>query len=220
MKRIPVTSSNIASVGYDSAKMILEIEFYGGGIYQYYNVPESTFRDMLNSSCKGQYFDEKIKRAKYQYQRLSSQDFMGFEFQSYIVKMMEKNHDFENIQPEYCLKTNMSNIDVACSYKGKRTLVEIKSVPPFTKNRLLAYIAQLQQYSKVEPDAVLVLLFPGSMSQEYYDIATKSHINVWDSQKISEIFSDQLVLLEHTPVYHLFYLAPMGICLFPNLQDL
>jgi len=39
MKRQPVESSNLASVGYDAARQILEIEFNHGGIYQYYDVP-------------------------------------------------------------------------------------------------------------------------------------------------------------------------------------
>ena len=212
MKRIPIISSNIASIGYDSAQMILELEFHGGGVYQYYNVPQSVFADMKNSSCKGLYFDKEIKKAGYQYQRLSSPDFMAFEFPSYIVKMMRKNPDFENVQSEYRLVIDGSNVfvDVACSNKGKRTLVEIKQTPPFTKDRLLAYIARLQQYSKVEPNADLVLLFPGAMSQEYYAIATESHISIWDSRKLRDIFSNQLVILENTPLYHLFYLGPNG----------
>ena len=33
MERIPVESSNLASVGYDSDSLTLEIEFNSGGIY-------------------------------------------------------------------------------------------------------------------------------------------------------------------------------------------
>lgn len=39
MNRILVQSSNILSIGYDSAGQMLEIEFVGGGIYQYGGVP-------------------------------------------------------------------------------------------------------------------------------------------------------------------------------------
>ncbi|MBA7540511.1 hypothetical protein ES705_32810 [subsurface metagenome] len=39
MKRKQVESSNLASVGYDADKKILEIEFNHGGVYQYFNVP-------------------------------------------------------------------------------------------------------------------------------------------------------------------------------------
>ena len=210
MERIPITSSNIASIGYDSAKMILEIEFQVGGIYQYYNVPQSVFEDMKNSSSKGAYFDREIKNTGYQYQRLSSQDFMAFEFHSYIIKMMKQNPDFKDIQPECRLKIGDPPVlvDVACDYKGKRTLVEIKQTPPFTKDRLLTYIAQLHQYLKVEPHAALVLLFSGSVPEDYYNIATERRIDIWDSEKLRQIFCNQLGILENTPLYHLFYLAP------------
>ena len=40
LNRIPVASSNIASVGYDREAHILEIEFHHGAIYQYFDVPK------------------------------------------------------------------------------------------------------------------------------------------------------------------------------------
>ena len=39
MKRAPVDSSSIATVGYDPASRTLEIEFRDGDVYQYFNVP-------------------------------------------------------------------------------------------------------------------------------------------------------------------------------------
>lgn len=39
MLRDPVSSSNIASIGYDPGSETLEIEFTNGSIYQYFNVP-------------------------------------------------------------------------------------------------------------------------------------------------------------------------------------
>jgi hypothetical protein len=41
MDRTPVSSSNLSSVGYDPDEQILEIEFNGGRVYQYYDVPPS-----------------------------------------------------------------------------------------------------------------------------------------------------------------------------------
>ena len=40
MIRDPVSSSNIASIGYDSDSETLEIEFTNGSIYQYFNLPD------------------------------------------------------------------------------------------------------------------------------------------------------------------------------------
>lgn len=43
MERQYVSSSNIASIGYDASDMILEVEFLNGAIYQYYDVPQSVY---------------------------------------------------------------------------------------------------------------------------------------------------------------------------------
>ncbi len=214
MERIPVQSSNIASVGYDPVEMILEIEFLFGGIYQYFKVTPNVYDGLMSAGAKGFYFDQHIKKMAYQYQRISSQDFLGFEFHSRIVQMMKQNPDFTDIQSESRLKIGNTPlfVDVACSYRGKRIFVEIKQRPPFTLDRLLVYISRLQQYLKIEPHATLVLLFPGSMPTEYYNIAKEKHIDIWDSERLRQLFSNQLEILKNTPLYHLFYLAPNKSC--------
>jgi hypothetical protein len=63
MDRIPVSSSNIQSIGYDDKTQILEIEFHSDGIYQYYSVPKSTFEELMNASSHGKYFHRHIKGA-------------------------------------------------------------------------------------------------------------------------------------------------------------
>ncbi|MBK7181096.1 MAG: KTSC domain-containing protein [Chloroflexi bacterium] len=42
MKRTAVSSSNLASVGYDPARQSLEIEFTTGRVYEYFDVPQQT----------------------------------------------------------------------------------------------------------------------------------------------------------------------------------
>lgn len=59
--REPVSSSNIASVGYDAASETLEVEFHNGTVYQYYNVPQGTYDQFLESPSKGQYLNIYIK---------------------------------------------------------------------------------------------------------------------------------------------------------------
>ena len=59
MNRIPVVSSNIASVGYESGT--LEIEFRSGGGYKYTGVPEHIYRALLSAPSKGSYFAEHIR---------------------------------------------------------------------------------------------------------------------------------------------------------------
>jgi hypothetical protein len=70
MDRIPVSSSNLRSIGYDSNEEILEIEFHSGGIYQYFGVPLSRYEGLINASSKGSYFDGYIKKAGYRYRKI------------------------------------------------------------------------------------------------------------------------------------------------------
>ncbi|MCK4435361.1 KTSC domain-containing protein [Candidatus Bathyarchaeota archaeon] len=61
MIRQPVSSSNIHSIGYDSKSQTLEIEFHGGGIYQYFKVPESIYNALMSASSHGSFFHRHIK---------------------------------------------------------------------------------------------------------------------------------------------------------------
>lgn len=61
MDRIPVSSSNLSSVGYDEDDRILEIEFNSGGVYQYYDVPHRIHQELMNASSHGKYFHSNIK---------------------------------------------------------------------------------------------------------------------------------------------------------------
>ena len=65
MQRIPVSSSNIRSVGYESVSQTLEVEFNNGGVYQYYGVSESRYSGLMSAGSKGSYFDSYIKKAGY-----------------------------------------------------------------------------------------------------------------------------------------------------------
>lgn len=69
MQRTPVNSSNIAEVGYDSNSMTLEIVFHSGGVYQYFDVPESEYHGLMQAGSKGQYFHTNIKD-NYRYAKL------------------------------------------------------------------------------------------------------------------------------------------------------
>lgn len=69
MKRENVSSSNLASVGYDEENEILEIEFNHGGIYQYFNVPINEYEALMSAVSHGKYFAANI-RNDYEYQKL------------------------------------------------------------------------------------------------------------------------------------------------------
>lgn len=61
MDRQPVSSSNLASVGYDSGSETLEVEFKNGSIYQYYNVPQVMFESLMQAPSVGSFFNANIR---------------------------------------------------------------------------------------------------------------------------------------------------------------
>ncbi len=63
MVRQPVESSNLKSVGYDPGTKTLEIEFQNGGVYQYHEVPQTVYRELMNADSHGRYFISAIKGA-------------------------------------------------------------------------------------------------------------------------------------------------------------
>jgi len=63
MQRTAVASSDLCSVGYDKETQVLEIEFQAGGVYQYFDVPESVHQALLDAPSKGKYFHRNIKNS-------------------------------------------------------------------------------------------------------------------------------------------------------------
>lgn len=69
MKRKPVQSSSISSIGYDNESQILEIEFKNGSLYHYFDIPQSIFDQLMNASSHGTYLNRTIK-GSYNYRRI------------------------------------------------------------------------------------------------------------------------------------------------------
>lgn len=63
-----VTSSTIERVGYDPQSMTMAVEFKNGTVYEYYNVPETIFAELLVAGSPGQYLSQHVKRS-YRYSR-------------------------------------------------------------------------------------------------------------------------------------------------------
>ena len=80
MDRIPVESSNITSVGYDSSTRTLEVEFRGSNtkpprVYQYYDIPFYIYNDLLNGgfTSTGRYFREAVVKGRYKYTEIKDE---------------------------------------------------------------------------------------------------------------------------------------------------
>lgn len=61
MNMIPVSSSNLVAIGYDSSTSELTIQF-NSGVYTYSGVPEFEYQNLLNAPSKGSYHHTHIKR--------------------------------------------------------------------------------------------------------------------------------------------------------------
>jgi hypothetical protein len=69
IKREPVVSTNVASVGYSRRLHALEIEFVRGAVYRFLNVPQKLYRRLLASDSKGHFIAENL-RGKYDFVRV------------------------------------------------------------------------------------------------------------------------------------------------------
>lgn len=61
VKRHRLSSSVIASVGYDGGTAMLEVEFRSGAVYQYLDVDPDDADDLLEAESPGAYLNEWIK---------------------------------------------------------------------------------------------------------------------------------------------------------------
>lgn len=68
--RLPVTSSNIASAGYDPLSKCMVIEFNSGAIYAYHDVPKAVYDEFSDADSKGKFFGANIRNT-YRYDKVA-----------------------------------------------------------------------------------------------------------------------------------------------------
>jgi KTSC domain len=59
MRRVPVGSTSLDSVGYEDE--VLEVRFNNGGVYRYFGVPARVHRELLRAESKGRFFNRVIR---------------------------------------------------------------------------------------------------------------------------------------------------------------
>lgn len=64
----PVSSSNIAAVGYDAESLTVYVQFLNGSTYAYKGVPEHEFENLRTASSVGSYLNRNYKNV-YPYER-------------------------------------------------------------------------------------------------------------------------------------------------------
>jgi hypothetical protein len=66
---IPVSSSNVLSVGYDSDNKVVYVRFFNQSLYIYRGVSELEFNNLLNAPSVGSYLHRNFKNV-YPYERV------------------------------------------------------------------------------------------------------------------------------------------------------
>jgi hypothetical protein len=61
VKRRPVESLAIISIGYDVELTILEVEFVSGAVYRYFDVPRATWAELVEAGSRGRYLNRVVK---------------------------------------------------------------------------------------------------------------------------------------------------------------
>ena len=70
IERQPMSSSDIAAIGYDEATETLEIEFHATGIYRYFSVPKPVSDEFRRTPSPGKFFRQHIK-GKYAWEKIT-----------------------------------------------------------------------------------------------------------------------------------------------------
>ena len=61
MRLVTVESTTLATVAYDEARELLQLEFCSRAIYLYFGVPAAVHQALLDVSSKGKYFNRAIR---------------------------------------------------------------------------------------------------------------------------------------------------------------
>ena len=209
MKRSPIASSNIISIGYDENRQTLEVEFTGGAVFQYFDVPEETYVGIVSSASVGHYFHHNIK-SKHSYIKLSDTSFRELEFLTYLSRLIAANNDFSNVSLEPSFKDSEGRIlrpDIVCDYQNKKLIIEVKKITPLTDNRVVDFIKQIKSYKVLGDDAQLVVAFPEELQRKYEEQFKNEDILVWDISTLALIFSKQIEVICETPLYPIIFNA-------------
>ena len=62
MKRMPLLSKTLRSVGYQAVTTTLEVELADGSVYRYFGVPERRYQTLLASAPPDDYMQRHITR--------------------------------------------------------------------------------------------------------------------------------------------------------------
>ncbi len=63
MKMVPITSSNVSSIGYSDGNVY--VEFHDGSLYCYLSVSDNVYEQFCRASSKGEFVHQHLNYYKY-----------------------------------------------------------------------------------------------------------------------------------------------------------
>lgn len=120
----------------------------------------------------------------------------GYQFESYIKELIEKHPMYQNVCTNVPLKGTKVQVDIICEKKTnkgyEKYIIEVKSIPSFTRDRIFDVINYLAMCKEEFADAKAVLAFPGEISEQYHNLLSKNNIIVWDKNYLYQEFRSQI----------------------------
>ena len=71
MRVATVESTTLATIAYDEARWLLQLEFCSRAVYQYFGVSRAVHQALLDATSKGSYFNRSI-RGRFPYRPISA----------------------------------------------------------------------------------------------------------------------------------------------------
>jgi len=71
--RVAVDSTTLATISYDEARELLQLEFCSRAVYLYIGVPPAVHQALLGAPSKGRYFNQSI-RGRFSYRPILDSD--------------------------------------------------------------------------------------------------------------------------------------------------
>ena len=120
----------------------------------------------------------------------------GYQFEQYVRELIEKHPSYKNVRANVPLMGAKSNIDIVCEKKTdigyEKYIIEVKSVPSFTRGRIVDVINHLNECREQVADAKPVLAFPGEISEQYHELLRDKGVLVWDKYYLYQEFYAQI----------------------------
>ncbi|MDQ0064255.1 HNH endonuclease [Chryseobacterium lathyri] len=120
--------------------------------------------------------------------------FNEFEFVNFLKELIENSDDYNSVSSESVLDGNsLFKADLLVEkVDGTKLLLEVKSFPTYTNNRLQDIINQIKTYVEISKDYKGVFVFPGKLSENSNKLLKDQDIEVWDIDFIIQNFSKQI----------------------------